>query len=35
MGKIIVFRNKDMVIEKLENESDYSNFVKGLKEIKE
>lgn len=35
MGTTFVFRNKDMVIEKLETESDYSNFVKGLRKISE
>lgn len=35
MGNTIIFRNVNGKIEKLETEGDYTNFVKGLKEIKE
>lgn len=35
MGNVIVFRNRGGKIEKLETEGDYTNFIIGLKEIKE
>jgi hypothetical protein len=35
MGNTIVFRNIEGVVEKLETAGNYSNFIQGLKEIKE
>ncbi len=35
MGTTIIFRNKHGKIEKLETEGDFTDFVVGLKEIKE
>lgn len=35
MGIMIIFRNVNSKIEKLETENDYSHFVKGLRQIKE